>query len=194
MQRHADIGKRLDALSLLCLSLVVIGWFGMDTTVVSFGHLVQSTRFYELGVIMLHPAGLFLGVGSGHTLELTLFSLLALLTLFAAVATPVVFAHRWAWLAGWAPLVLMLLSAGLLYSDGSSTPPPSVDPGVRDDLIRLANHLLQHTQDAVVSHISIGAGGVLSALASIALAARSTRKFRVEPPAVSFVPAALYAY
>jgi hypothetical protein len=194
MQRNADITKRLDALSLLFLSMVVIGWFGMDTMVVSFGHLVQSTRFYEVGVAVLQPATLFVGVGSNHTVALTLFTLLALLTLFAAVAAPVMFAHRWAWLAGWAPLALMLACAGLLYFSGAATSPPPSGPGLHDDLVRIASHLLQHAQDAAVSHISIGAGGMLSALASTALAIRSTRMFRVEMPDVSFERAPFYAY
>jgi hypothetical protein len=194
MQRHADITKRLDALSLLCLSMVVIGWFGMDTVVASFRHLVQSTRFYEMGVAVLQPTALFVGVGSSHALALTLFTLLALLTLFAAVAAPVMFPHRSAWLAGWAPLVLMLVCAGLLYGGGAGTAPTLTNSGVHDNLMRIANHLLQHAQDAAVSHLSVGAGGVLSALASIALAVRSTRMFRVEMPEVSFEPAPFYAY
>jgi hypothetical protein len=190
MQPQIDRAKRLDVVSLLCVGAVAIGWFGMNTLVVSFGRLVQTTRFYELGVVMLHPGALFLGVGSGHGLELTGFTLLALLTLFAAVAVPVMVPQRSAWLAGYAPLLMMLLCVALLYGNGSGTPPASSDPGLRDDVMRLASHLLQRAQDAVVSHISVGAGGVLSALASLAMAARSTRNFRAEAAAPSLGTAA----
>jgi hypothetical protein len=150
---------------------------------VSFGRLVQTTRFYELGVVVLHPGTLLLGVGSGHGLELTLFTLLALLTLSAAIAVPVMFPQRSAWLAGYAPLLLMLLCVALLYGNGSGTPPAPPDPGLRDEAMRLAGHLLQRAQDAVVGHISVGAGGILSALASLAMAVRSTRKFRAQSAA-----------
>ncbi|HWW19950.1 MAG TPA: hypothetical protein VNZ06_04020 [Steroidobacteraceae bacterium] len=194
MQRQIDIAKRLDVPSLIALSLVAIGWFGMNTLVISVGRLVQATRFYEVGVVILHPAALFLGVGSGHTFELTAFALLALLTLFAAMAAPVLFARRCAWLAGWAPLVLMLVCAALLYGDGSSPPPPAADPGLRGDLMRFANQLLQHAQDTLVSHISVGAGGILSALASLIVAVRSTRRFRVESPEVAFAAAPSYGW
>jgi hypothetical protein len=181
MQRQINIAQRLDVPSLVALALVAIGWFGMNTLVVNFGHLMQATRFYELGVVVLHPATMFLGVGSGHVVELTAFTLLGLLTILAAVAAPVMFSRRTAWLAGWGPLLLMLLCAALLYGNGSNPPPPAeADPSLKGDLLRLANHLLQHAQDAIVSHISVGAGGILSALASIVVAVRSTRKFQTE--------------
>jgi hypothetical protein len=176
MQRHADIAKRLDVISLLCLGLVAIGWFGMDTMVVNFGRFAQSTHFYELGVIVLHPAALFVGVGTGHALELTLFTLLALTTLFVVLAAPVLFPQRTAWLAGWAPLGLMILCAALLYGNGAGEQAPiTSNPSLHDDLMRLANRVTQHAQNALVSHISVGAGGIVAALASIALAIRSTR-------------------
>jgi hypothetical protein len=176
MQRNADIAKRLDVISLLCLGFVAIGWFGMDTMVVNFGRFAQSTHFYELGVIVLHPAALFVGVGTGHALELTLFTLLALTTLFVVLAAPVLFPQRSAWLAGWAPLGLMILCAALLYGNGAGEQTAlTPNPSLHDDLMRFANHVMQHAQNALVSHISVGAGGVVSTLASIALAIRSTR-------------------
>jgi hypothetical protein len=193
MQHQLDKTQRLDVVSLLCVGAVAVGWFGMNTLVVSLGRLVQTTRFYELGVVMLHPGALFVGVGDGHGFELTSFTLLCLTTLFAAVAVPLMVPQRSAWLAGCAPLLLMLLCAALLYGNGSGTPPASPDPGLRDDVMRLAAHLLQRAQDAVVSHISVGAGGFLSALASLAMAMRSTRNFRAESVASSLKTVSSYS-
>src|SRR5580658_3600810 len=141
MQRNADIARRLDVISLLCLGVVAIAWFGMDTLVVNLGRFTQATHFYELGVVVLHPAALFLGVGTGHALELTLFTLLALTTLFVVLAAPVLFPHRTAWLAGWAPLGLMILCAALLYGNGSQEQTAlTPNPSLHDDLMRFANH------------------------------------------------------
>jgi hypothetical protein len=181
MQRNADIAERLDVISLLCLGVVAIAWFGMDTLVVNFGRFTQSTHFYELGVAVLHPAALFVGIGTGHALELTLFTLLALTTLFIVLAAPVLFSQPAAWLAGWAPLALMILCAALLYGNGSQEPPPvSSHPGLHDDLMRLANHVMQHAQNTLVNHISVGAGGILAALASVALAMRAIALSRAQ--------------
>jgi hypothetical protein len=181
MQRNADIAKRLDVISLLCLGVVAIAWFGMDTLVVNFGRFTQSTPFYELGVIVLHPAALLVGVGTGHALELTAFTLLALTTLFVALAAPVLSTQRAAWLAGCAPLALMILCAALLYGNGSQQPPPvSSNPGLHDDLMRLTNHVMQHAQNTLVSHISVGAGGIVAALASLALALRAIALSRAQ--------------
>ena len=180
MQLHADVSKRLDLIALLCLGLIAIGWFGMDTLVVSFGRFAQNTRFCELGVVLLHPAALFVGVGTSHTIELWAFALLALATLFAVLAIPVLFSQRSAWLAGWLPLALMLICFALLYGNGSTGQLDAAEygSGLREDLMRLANHVIERAERSLISHISIGAGGVLGLLASIVLAVRSTLNFR----------------
>jgi hypothetical protein len=180
MQLHADVSKRLDLIALACLGLIAIGWFDMDALVVSFGRFAQDTRFSELGVVLLHPAALFVGVGASHTLELWAFALLALTILFAVLAAPLLFPQREAWLAGWLPLALMLICFALLYGNGSSgqLDASASSSGLHDDLIRLVGSVRQSVERSLVGHISVGAGGVLSLLASIALALRSTLNYR----------------
>jgi hypothetical protein len=179
MQLHAVVFKRLDLIALLCLGLIAIGWFGMDALVVSFGRIGQNTRFYEFGVAMLHPAVLFVGVGTAHTIELWGFTLLTMATLITALAVPMLFPHRSAWLAGWLPLALMLICFTLLYSNGSSGQDAAAyGSGLRGDLMRLANHAMQRAERPLISHISIGAGGVFALLISLVLAVRSTLNFR----------------
>jgi hypothetical protein len=180
MQLHADVSRRLDLAALACLGLIAIGWFGMDALVVSFGRFAQDTRFSELGVVLLHPAALFVGVGASHTLEVWTFALLALITLFAVLAAPLLFPQREAWLAGWLPLTLMLICFALLYGNGSSgqLEASASTSGLHDDLIRLVGSVRQSVERSLVGHISVGAGGVLSLLASIVLALRSTLNYR----------------
>jgi hypothetical protein len=192
MPLHAVVLKRLDLIALLCLGLIAIGWFGMDALVVSFGRIGHNTRFYEFGVAMLHPAVLFVGVGTSHTIELWGFTLLAVATLIAVLAVPMLFPHRTAWLAGWLPLALMLICFTLLYSNGSNGQDAAAyDPGLRGDIMRLANHAIQRAERPLISHIGIGAGGVLALLISIGLAVRSTLNFRAsrELPAPLTAPA-----
>jgi hypothetical protein len=180
MQSNADSRRRPDAVTLACLALIAFGWFGMNTLVVSFGRLAQATHFYEIGVALAHPVTLFIGVGEGHALLLGVSTLLAATGLLAVMAIPLLRAEPDAWLSGWIPLALMLTCLALLYFSGSGTPPARLDagdPGLRADLLRLANHVMQRAQRALVAHISLGAGAVLSLSAGIVLGMHCTRRF-----------------
>jgi hypothetical protein len=169
--------RNIDSFALVCIATVALSWFGMDTLVVSFGHFTQGTRFYEMGVVLLHPATLFLGVGDGHAVLLVTFILLAMAGLLAALVTPIVSSDSRAWLAGWLPLMMMLLCFAALYGNGSGAQVDAAAAGstIHDSLLRLANHVMQHAQDALVAHIGIGSGGVLALVAGLALGVRSTR-------------------
>jgi hypothetical protein len=186
MQLNVPIGRllaaRLDRISLLCAGLIAIGWFGMNTLVATFGHYAQATRFYQLGVVMLHPGALFIGYGSGHALEVAAFATIALLILLAVPVMPLMYAQRQAWLAGWLPLAWMIICALVISASGASgqaQAAAATGSSLHDDLVRLTGHLMQRAQDTLVSHIGIGAGGVLAGLACIALAVRATRMFRM---------------
>ena len=176
MPRNPHVISRIDLMALSLLALIALSWLSLSTLTVTFGHYTQHTAFYQMGVILFHPADLFVGVGSSHALEETSFALLALATL-GAVLTPIFSERRHAWLTGWLPLALMIACFALLYSGGgSSTQSDAVasSGSLHDDVLRLTNTLLQRTQNTLTTHISLGAGGVLSLLASLALGVRST--------------------
>jgi hypothetical protein len=170
--------SRVDMFALVCLALIAIGWFAMNTLVASFGRYTQHTAFYQMGVIMFHPAALFVGIGSGHAFALTAFTILSIVTL-GAVFAPLVSAQRNAWLTGWMPLALMLGAFALVYSGGSSAQLDAATSSgsLHDDVWRLANHLIERTQNTLATHIKLGAGGVLSLGASFALAIRSLMNY-----------------
>src|SRR5579862_5532076 len=90
MQRKVDIKQHPDVPALICLALIAVGWFAMNTLVVSFGPFTHITQFYEMGVVVTHPVALFVGVGESHAFTLTCFTLLALATLFIVAATALV--------------------------------------------------------------------------------------------------------
>lgn len=181
MQRNVDIAQRFDLFTLLCLALTTIGWFGMNTLVVRFGHFTQSTRFYELGVVLLHPSALFVGVGDSHTFALAIFCVLTMLALLVALAAPAILLRPHAWLTGWLPLALMLTCFALLYVSGTNAPAAVVaDNSLRDDLMRLASHTMLRTQNALAAHIGVGAGAVLSLVAGLLLGIRSTINYAAE--------------
>jgi hypothetical protein len=174
MQRNVDIP------AVICLALIAAGWFAMNTLVVTFGPFTHVTPFYEMGVVVTQPAALFVGVGEGHTLALDGFALLALATLCTALTASLTSVRPGAQLLGWLPLALMLLCFAMLYFGG---PSPQIDAAapqsnVHDYLVRMAGHLTQHVQNALVTHIGMGAGGGMALLASLALGIRSTLNYR----------------
>jgi hypothetical protein len=179
MQRQNDVTQRIDAFALVCIALIALSWFGMNTLLVSFGHFTQGTRFYEMGVVLLHPAALFIGIGNDHAVVLTTVILLAMAALLVALAAPLVSSQPRAWLTGWLPLMLMLTCFAVLYGNGSGAQLDAAAAGssIQDDLMRLANHMMQRAQNALVAHIGIGSGGVLSLLAALALGIRSTMNY-----------------
>jgi hypothetical protein len=183
MQRNVCVNQRPDVLALVCLALIALGWFAMNTLVVSFGPFTHITQFYEMGVVLAHPVTLFVGVGDSHELTLTCFTMLALATLFTVMTTSLVSVPRSVRLLGWLPLALMLVCFAILYFGG---PSPQIDAAapdssVHDYLVRMAGHLTQHLQNAMTAHISLGAGGALSLLASAALGIRTTLRYLAFP-------------
>jgi hypothetical protein len=178
MPRNSYFNSRIDLIALSLLVLIALSWLTMSTLTVSFGRYTQHTAFYQMGVILFHPADLFVGVGSSHPLEQTLFALLALATL-GTVLAPIFSSQRHAWLTGWLPLALMVGCFAQLYGAGTNAQLDTLTSSgsLHDDVLRLADHLLQRAQNTLAMHISVGAGGVLSLLASLALGVRSTANY-----------------
>ncbi|MFI4913898.1 MAG: hypothetical protein ACHQAR_01740 [Steroidobacterales bacterium] len=158
----------------IALALIAVGWFGMNSIVVSLGRLSQGTRFYQLLAVIHHPAQLVAGVGESW--ETPIFAALCLAVL-AAGLFPYFSARRSARLASLLPLALMCTCAYLLYSSGSMSQPPSEDvPNtLRGDLLRMAQHALARAQDRMAGHVGVGAGAYLSLLSSTFLAWRGMR-------------------
>jgi hypothetical protein len=173
--RASNAQRRIDATSAVGIGLIAIGWFGMDSFNVAFPGYSQGTRFYQMLVILRHPAVLFTGIGGGHGLEVAVFTLLCVLALLAVLA-PLWSTHRAAWLAAALPLALMLACFALLNSGspGWQVEPASSSHALREDLLRFANDVMQRAQNHIARHVSLGAGGILSLLASAVLALRGT--------------------
>ena len=98
---------KIDVTTAVCIVLIAIGWFPMSTLVFTVGGLSQPTHFYQLAAIIEQPTMLLTGVG-GHEAAIVLFSLLCWLVLVVALLLPQRYRDWTAWLAGLAPLVLML--------------------------------------------------------------------------------------
>jgi hypothetical protein len=175
---------RVDFIAIGAVLLIAIGWFGLSTVVFTAGRFAQPTRFYELLAIMYHPVLLLTGVGDSHGLEVVLFSLVCWAVLGLAVYAGLQ-ASRHLRLAGWLPLLLMVVCLLALYPAGSSARhqaqlPASMPIGrqLGQHLLQMAEgglqHMMQTAETRVAGHFSIGAGALLALLGSITLAARAT--------------------
>jgi hypothetical protein len=75
---------------------------------------------------------------------------------------------------------LLLVAGGFVYYKASSAlfPEPANADVITKDLMRLANDVIHRGGGLVVQRISIGLGGYLALLGSIALALHGTRRNR----------------
>ena len=168
---------RIDGVTLAAMLAILIGWFFVDTLVVSVGSLQHGVRFYDISSAIANPMKIFFRVDG--SLQRVMFGALCLTCLLAPLL-PHRRRSRWAWAAYMAPLALMLISAALLYSRtsgeflASSGNPNSLGSNV----IRFANNL-GHQGGALISrHISIGPGGYLAFAGGVVLALRGVRHFQ----------------
>jgi hypothetical protein len=165
---------QMDGISLLAMLAIFIGWFFVDTLVVTFGELRHGVRFFDISSAILDPTRIFFGVDD--SLQRIVFALICLSCLLAPL-WPHWRRSRLAWASYLAPLALMLLCGTLLYSKTSSEffsaqGQASLSSGV----IRFANDLIGRANGLVSRHISIGAGGYLAFAGSAALAALGIRR------------------
>jgi len=99
---------------LAAVGMTFAGWFLLDTLRVVWGPMDHRIAFYEVAAVIGSPVRLFTGLEGNHPPVTVLFMLLCGATLFAPLS-PYLSRHRFAWLAGTAPLALMVGCAVLLY-------------------------------------------------------------------------------
>src|SRR5580698_2914928 len=108
---------QIELASKIAIVCVFLGWFLVDTFVVTLGSLQHGVRFFDISAVIADPTRLFFGVqGVSHRLVFGSFCILCLL----APLLPHVRGGRAAWLSYTAPLVLMVICAALLYWRTSS--------------------------------------------------------------------------
>jgi hypothetical protein len=167
----------LDGASKLAIVCVVFGWFFSNTLVVNLGSLQHGVRFFDMAAVIADPMRLFFGVD--NSLQRVLFGVICLLCLMAP-ALPHVAKQRSMWLAYLAPLALMVLCGGLLYTktSGELFAAPGNTRVLGTGILRFANDLVRHGSDLVARRVSIGAGGYLALIGSAVLAVQGIRQYR----------------
>jgi hypothetical protein len=176
---------RLDALTWLALICIVIGWFLLDTLVVTAGPARHAVRFYEIAALIHNPMQLFVGIQGSHVLEVIVFALVCV----AALATPLapyLRNARAAWLAYLVPLLLMLVCGAWLYArtSGDFVDTPADAGALASDVLRFANDLLHRGSAPIVRHVSVGAGSYLALIGCLFLAFNGMRHYRASPAAL----------
>ena len=156
---------------------ILVGWFLLDTLVVTVGPLAHGVRFYDLSAAIVDPPGVLFGLNNDHMFNSIVFGLLA--------CTPGHLRRSWGEFsrralraaAYFAPLGLMVVCAIALYfrTSGDFLPAPEASHTVGGDLVRLANDLLNRGAGVVANRVAVGAGGYLAAAGSLWLALLKAR-------------------
>lgn len=187
-QREPPIGGALRVLTELggtaqvAMICIAVGWFFMNTLTVTLSALEHGVRFFDLSAVIADPTRLFFDVDTPwHRMAFGLTCLACL----AAPLTPHWVKQRSAWLCYLAPLALMLICAALLYlrTSGEFFENPSDANSLSGNLIQFANGLVRRGSDLMSRHISVGVGGYLALIGSVALAVQGVRRFRRTAPA-----------
>jgi hypothetical protein len=167
---------QIDSFAKFAMLCVLGGWFFMNTLIVRLGSLQHGVRFFDMWAVIADPARLFFGIDSSF--QRICFGLLCL----GCLAAPLV-SHtlkwRFAWIAYWAPLLLMVGCALLLRSRASAEfLASSADPRlVSGSFIRFADELAR--QGGLVSrHITVAAGGYIALFGSVVLAVTGMHRLR----------------
>ncbi|GAC1666436.1 MAG: hypothetical protein NVS9B2_06550 [Steroidobacteraceae bacterium] len=156
---------------------IFIGWFFLDSLVVTLGSLRHGVRFFDISTAITDPTRIFLGAEPSW--QRIFFGLLCLICLFGALL-PYWRRSRAAYPLQLAPLALMLLCGALFYSKTSSeffSASGDAAP-LTGGVIRFANDLVRHASGLVARHVSIGVGGYLAFIGSAVLAALGIRQLR----------------
>ena len=172
------LGK-VDGATWAAVGMTFAGWFLLDTLRVVWGPMDHRIAFYEVAAVIGSPVRLFTGLEGNHPPATVLFMLLCGATLFAPLS-PYLSRHRFAWLAGTAPLALMVGCAVLLYvrTSGDVFAARGIGDTIGNDLRHLASHLIGNASTRASSHVTLASGGYLALLSSLYLAARAIRGFQ----------------
>jgi hypothetical protein len=170
---------KVDGATWAAVGLTFAGWFLLDTLRVVWGPMDHRIAFYDVAAVIGSPVRLFTGLEGSHPPATVLFMLLCGATLFAPVS-PCLLRHRFAWLAGTAPLALMVGCAVLLYvrTSGDVFAARGIGDTIGNDLRHLASHLIGNASARASSHVTLASGGYLALLSSLYLAARAIRGFQ----------------
>ena len=169
--------RELDSASKIALVFIFIGWFFIATLVVTLGSLQHGVRFFELPAVIADPTRMFFEIErTAWTFLFGALCLLCLLLPFAVYLRRVRFTR----FGAVAPLALMLICGVTLYgkSSGEFFATPTGAASASGNLIRFANGLVHRGSGAIARHVSIGLGGYLAFLASVALAVSGLRAHR----------------
>lgn len=173
----ADSARALppfDVIAGFALGCVIVGWFFMNTLVVTLGSIQHGIRFFDMGAVIADPMRLFFGVDAAY--ERIAFGSLSLVCVIVTVV-----AHRLrrhGWIAYLAPAVLMLVSAALLYARISNEfyLVPSDAGAVGGGVVHFASHLIRNGRDLAARHITIAAGGYVAGLGCAVLTILAFRR------------------
>jgi hypothetical protein len=178
LQALAGAASRLDAAAWLAMLCIGMGWFFIDTLIVTVGPLHHSVRFYEFAAIVESPARLFVMDGS-HPLQALIFGLVCWVVLLSPLV-PYIWEIRLAWLANVAPLGLIAICGTLLYvkTSGDAFAVPENSDAFSSNLIHLANDLINRGGAIAARHVSVAAGGYLATIGSAFLAIRGVIRYR----------------
>lgn len=183
----ASLLRRIDGISWLAMASTVVGWFGLDALVATFGPLQHRVRFYELAVVLLDPRQLLWGLNGSLSSSTFAFALVCLVVIALPVLPRMgVSSARWLLIA--APLLWMLLCGIVFYVKASSAhvSAPESMGRLGGYLTGWANGALGWTGDVVARHIAVGPGVYLSLIGSGWLALKGAIELR----ASAQVPAA----
>jgi hypothetical protein len=174
LSRAVSAVVRADSITKVCVACLLLAWFFMATLTASLGSLEHGVRFFQFGVLIADPTRMFFPIPV--SLGLILFGLLCLLCLLAPLLARLE-DKRLSHLLLLLPLTLFAGSALILYyrssQDFLSSSADATDLAGR--VIRLANRLAHQGSDVISRHIGVAAGGYVSLIASLVLAARGVR-------------------
>lgn len=177
MRRILAAAGQLDSLSQIAVACLVLGWFFTDTLVASWGSLQHGVRFFQMSAVLHDPSMMFFRIPPSATV--LLFAMLCLACIAAPLLPRLTGRPRLA-LANFAPLLLLLTCAWLLYQRTAADflPAPHTPDGVTAKVVGFANRLLNKGSTLVSHHISVGLGGYLAVLACVTLAVQGVRQLR----------------